>query len=49
MPLTDNEDGSSQRGMAVFLAELREHSSKDGISYGSSVDCESQKITRTVL
>ena len=26
----NNEDGSSQRGMTVFLAELRERSSKDG-------------------
>ena len=31
----NNEDGSSQRGVTVFLADLREHSSKDGISYGS--------------
>ena len=33
----------------MFLAEMREHSSKDGMSYGSLVDCESQKIKRTVL
>ena len=26
----NNDDGSSQRGMAVFLAESRERSSKDG-------------------
>ena len=49
MLLYNNEDGSSQRGMTVFLAELREHSSKDWISNGSIVDYESQKIRRTVL
>ena len=37
----NNEDGSSQRGMTVFLPEFREHFSKDGISYGSIVDYES--------
>ena len=41
----NNEGGPSQKGMTVFLAESREHSSKDG----SLVDCESQKIQRTVL
>ena len=45
----NNEDGSSQRGMTVFLTGLQEHSSKDGMSYGSLVDYESQKIKRTVL
>ena len=45
----NNEDGSSQRGMTVFLAESRERSSKDGMSYGSLVDFESQKIKKTVL
>ena len=30
--------------MTVFLAELRERSSKDGMSYGSLVDYESLKI-----
>ena len=45
----NNEDGPSQRGMTVFSAELREHSSKDGMSYGSLVDYESHKIERTVL
>ena len=45
----NNEGGSAQRGMAVFLAELREHSSEDGVSYGSIVDHESQMITRTVV
>ena len=45
----NNDDGSSQRGMTVFLAESRERSSKDGMSYGSLVDCESQKIKEIVL
>ena len=45
----NNEDGSSQRGMTVLFADLREHSSKDGMSYGSLVDYESQKISGTVL
>ena len=45
----NNEDGSSQRGMTVFLAESREPSSKDGMSYGSLIDFESQRIRRTVL
>ena len=40
----NNEDGSSQRGMAVFLAESRERSSRDGMTYGSLIDDESQKI-----
>ena len=31
----NNEDGSSQRGMTVLLAESRQRSSKDGMSYGS--------------
>ena len=44
----NTEDGSSQRGMTVFLAESLERSSKDGMSYGSLIDCESQKIKRTV-
>ena len=38
-----------QGGMAVFLAESRERSSKDGVSYGCLIDDESQKIIRTVL
>ena len=33
----------------MFLADLREHSSKDGMSYGSLVDYESQKIERIVV
>ena len=45
----NNEDGSSQRGMTVFLEEVRERSSKDGMSYGSLIDFESQKIKETVL
>ena len=36
-----NEDGSSQRGMTVFLAEVRERSSKDGMSDESLIDDES--------
>ena len=43
------EDGSTQRGMTVFLAEVRERSSKDVMSCGSLIDCESQKIKKTVL
>ena len=42
-------DASRQRSMAVFLAESRERSSKDGMSYGCLTDDESQKIKRTVL
>ena len=45
----NNDDASSQRGMTVFLAESRERSSRDGMAYGSLVDCESQKIKKTVL
>ena len=45
----NNEDGSSQRGMTVFLAETRVRSTKDGMSYGSLIDYESQKIKKTVL
>ena len=40
----NNEDGSSRRGMTVFLAESRERSSKDGMSYGSLIDYESPKV-----
>ena len=43
------EDGSSQRGIAVFLSESRERSTKDGMSYESLIDFQSQKIARTVL
>ena len=39
-----NDDGSSQIGMAVFLAESRERSSRDGMAYGSLIDHECQKI-----
>ena len=42
----NNEDVSSQRGMAVFSAELREHSSMDGMSHGNLVDYERQKRLR---
>ena len=45
----NNGDGSSQSGMTVFVAELRERSSKNGMSYGSLADNESQKIKKTVL
>ena len=45
----NNEDGSSQRGMTVFLAESRERTTKDGMSYGSLIDYESQKVKKTVL
>ena len=44
-----NEDGSSQRGVTVFLAESRERSSRDGMTYGSLIDHESQKIKKTVF
>ena len=33
----------------MFLAESRERSSKDGMSHGSLVDCESQRIKEIVL
>ena len=45
----NNDDGSSQRGTTVFLAESRERSSKDGMVYGSLIDYESEKIKMTVL
>ena len=35
--------------MTVFLAEHREQSSKDGTTYGSLIDFESQKIKKIVL
>ena len=35
--------------MTVFLAESRERSSKGGMSYGSLIDYESQKIKKIVL
>ena len=40
----NNDDGSSQRGMTVFLAESRERSSRDWMTNGSLIDLESQKI-----
>ena len=45
----NNDDGSSQRGMTVVLAESCERSSRDGMTYGSLIDYESQKIKKTVL
>ena len=45
----NNEDGSSQRGMTVFLAESRDQTTKDGMSNGSLIDYESQRIRSTVL
>ena len=45
----NNEDGSPQKGITVFFIELREHSSKDGMTFGSLIDFESQKIKKTVL
>ena len=33
----------------MFLAESRERSSRDGMTYGSLIDYESQKIKKTVL
>ena len=38
----NNDDGSSERGMTVFLAESRERSSKDGMTFGGLIDYESQ-------
>ena len=35
--------------MTVFLAESHERSSRDGTTYGSLIDYESQKIDKTVL
>ena len=45
----NNEDGSSQRDMTVFLSASRDRSTKDGMSYGSLIDFESQMIKWTVL
>ena len=45
----NNDDGSSPRGMTVFLAESRERSSKDGMSFGSLVDYESQKVKKLFI
>ena len=42
----NNDDGSSQRGMTVFLAESRERSSRDGMTDGSLIKYESQKISK---
>ena len=35
--------------MTVFLSEMRQRSSKDGMSYRSLMDHESRKIKKTVL
>ena len=45
----NNDDGSSQRGMTLFLAESRKRPSRDEMTYESLVDNESQKIKKTVL
>ena len=45
----NNDDGSSQGGMTVFLAESRERSSRDGMTYGRLIDYEGQKIKKTEL
>ena len=45
----NNDDGTSQRGKTVSLAESRERSSRDGMAYGSLMDYESQKIEKTML
>ena len=45
----NNDDGTSQRGLTVFLAQSRERSSKDGMSYGSLVDYASKKLRKIVL
>ena len=45
----NNDEGSSQRGMTVFLAESRERSSRDGMTCGSVIDYECQKIKKTVF
>ena len=43
----NNEDGSSQRGQCIFIAEVRREGQSNG--YGSMVDYESTKIKRTTL
>ena len=45
----NNDDNSAQRGMTVNLAESRERSSKDGMSCGSLVAYESQKMKDIIL
>ena len=45
----NNDDGSSQRGMTVFLALSRERSWRDGMTYGSLIDNESQIFFFEVL
>ena len=48
-PYRNNEDGSSQQGITVFLAESRERTSKAGMSHGSLIEYVGQKIKKTVL
>ena len=45
----NNDDGSSQKGMTLFLEESREPSSRDGMAYGSLIDYESLNIKMTML
>ena len=42
----NNDDGSSQTGMTVFLAESRERSLRDGMAYGSLIDCDVRRSRR---
>ena len=44
-----NDDGPSQKGMTVFLAESRERSSRDGMAYGSLIDYERHEIKKPVI
>ena len=43
----NNDDGSSQQSMTVFLEESRERSSRDGMTFGSLIDCESQNFLQS--
>ena len=45
----NNDDDFSQRGVTVFLTESRERSLNDRMTYGSLIDCECQKMEKTVL
>ena len=42
----NNDDGSLQRSMTVFLAESGERSSSDGVTYGSLIDCKARRFNR---
>ena len=33
----------------MFLAESRQRSSRDGMTYGKVIDCESRKVIKTAL